>query len=80
MPPQLSLSSTPASYLSDIKALLNFRETPANDTRAGLLRSLLVRSVRINLVGDGHVQLPLRVRPALIILNVIDLTLLGLLG
>ncbi|CAO1622365.1 unnamed protein product [Parajaminaea phylloscopi] len=78
MPPQLSAS--PASYWTDIKALVDWSASPPNNTRVGLLRSLLVRSVRISLVPEGHVQLPLRVRPALIVLNVLDLVLLGLLG
>lgn len=77
MPPQLSLSS---SYWADIKNLFNCSASPPNSTRTGLLRSLLVRSVRINLAQEGQVQLPLKVRPALITLNVLDLIVLGLLG
>lgn len=75
MPPQLS--SSPPTYLEDVKKLFTAPSRP-------LVRSLAVRSVRIRIAssqrGAAPIELPLKVRPALILLNALDLILLGLLG
>ena len=75
MPPQLS--SSPPTYLEDVKKLFTAPSRP-------LVRSLAVRSVRIRIAssqrGAAPIDLPLKVRPALILLNALDPILLGLLG
>ncbi|CAO1621941.1 unnamed protein product [Sympodiomycopsis kandeliae] len=83
MPPAIGtngLSHRP-SYWSDLKTLLNPTTSPPNRTRSDLLRSILSRSVRIKITNEPNgVQLPLKVRPALVVLNILVLTFLGLLG
>lgn len=88
MPPQLSTSSRPSSYWSDLKAVVSPWSSPPNTTRPQLLRSVVLRSVRIRIATtsgprgstSSSIPLPLKVRPALIVLNILDLIVLGLLG
>lgn len=80
MPPTLS-SHQPRSYFADLKTLCDPLHSPPNRSRADLLRSILARSVRIRITSDPNgIQLPLKIRPALVVLNVITLVILGLLG
>ncbi|PWN25253.1 hypothetical protein BDZ90DRAFT_85871 [Jaminaea rosea] len=87
MPPQLSSSGTNPSYTDEAKQLFLHPFTPpANTTRRALLRRLLVRSIPIRIASSSSsrssppITLPLSVRPALLLLNIVDLLLLGLLG
>lgn len=77
--PRLETSTSPRGYLRDIVSLFSPISQHAG-SRLALLKSILLRSVRIKISRDESAQLPLRVRPAFIVLNVLDLIALGLLG
>ncbi|KDN50816.1 hypothetical protein K437DRAFT_254985 [Tilletiaria anomala UBC 951] len=72
-------SANPRSYLRDCRSLLSWNGSGVG-RRKELLKSILLRSVRIKLSADEASILPLRLRPAFIVLNVLDLVLLGFLG
>ncbi|KAN0061717.1 hypothetical protein ACQY0O_005709 [Thecaphora frezii] len=79
-----SSSSSSSSYISDLGRLVS-PSSSFSGNRLAHLRTFLLRSVRIKLISDQSAQhrtppVPLRVRPAFIVLNVLDLLLLGLLG
>ena len=73
MPPRLDEPTS--SWRDDFSRLTTSSLSWAD--RWATLRGLALRSVRIRI---GEPLLPLRVRPAFIVLNVIDLLILGLLG
>lgn len=91
--PRLSSSNTSVSnYASSVVDLLSRR--PAQP-RKEILRSILLRSVRVRVFGGRHTRfedeegrldgissgtIPLRVRPAFIFLNTLVLIGLGILG
>ncbi|EPQ28679.1 uncharacterized protein PFL1_03982 [Pseudozyma flocculosa PF-1] len=71
-------------YLGEVVELVT-PSSSASGRRWEHLKSLALRSVRIKLASetgglDGQPVVPLRVRPAFIVLNVLDLVFLGLLG
>lgn len=89
--PRLETSSESLpSYLSTFASLFSSRTL---QPRREIARSLLLRSVRLRVVKDGGAwddqerlegfqrgTLPLRVRPAFVLLNVLCLLCLGILG
>lgn len=84
MPPHLGSSSRsrprPApSYLADLHTLLT-GQSPYNDTRIGLAKGLVLRSVPVKLARDPGSTLPLRIRPAMVVLTALVLVFLGVLG
>ena len=76
---QTEPTNAPRTYWKDLKALLSWN-SPESGHRWPLFKSILVRSVRIKLTKDEATVLPLRVRPAFIVLNFLDLTVLAFLG
>ena len=77
--PRLESSTSPRSYLKDCRSLLLWNSSHSG-RRIALFKSILLRSVRIKLSKDEAAQLPLRVRPSFVLLNVLDLIILAFLG
>lgn len=82
--PRLETSSGWSRFKDDIKALVS--PTASISARSTILKSLLLRSVRISLGASSSSSsasppiLPLRIRPAFVLLNILDLIFLGILG
>lgn len=76
---QTEPTNAPRTYWKDLKALVSWN-SPEAGHRWPLFKSILLRSVRIKLTKDEATVLPLRVRPAFIVLNFLDLTILAFLG
>lgn len=81
--PRLETSSGWSRFKEDVKTLFSPSTGPIS-ARSAILKHLLLRSVRISLVGSSSPSnaplLPLRIRPAFVLLNILDLILLGILG
>lgn len=82
--PRLETSSGWSRLRDDLADLVS-PSTGSFSARASILKSVLLRSVRITLVNPSSSSphpplLPLRIRPAFVVLNILDLTLLGILG
>lgn len=81
--PRLETTSGWSRFKEDIAALFS-PNTGSLSARGSILKSLLLRSVRITLgahpSSGGPPILPLRIRPAFVILNILDLIFLGILG
>ncbi|CDR99505.1 uncharacterized protein SPSC_01323 [Sporisorium scitamineum] len=83
--PRLETSSGWSRFKDDVASLFSPR-TGSISTRLTVLQQLLLRSVRISLAPSSSSSLstppllPLRIRPAFVILNILDLILLGILG
>ncbi|SNX84426.1 uncharacterized protein MEPE_03135 [Melanopsichium pennsylvanicum] len=80
--PRLETASGWARLKADLISLVSASTDPLN-TRFGIFKSVLLRSVRLTLAPSTNSTtplLPLRIRPAFVILNIVDLILLGILG
>ena len=83
--PRLETSSGWSRFRDDVAALFSPR-TGSISARGAILKQLLLRSVRISLgpspssSSSSPPLLPLRIRPAFVILNILDLIFLGILG
>ncbi|GAC71755.1 hypothetical protein PANT_5c00057 [Moesziomyces antarcticus T-34] len=78
--PRLETSSGWSRLTADIKAVFA-PSTGSMGERGAILKTVLLRSVRITVSSSGQAPvLPLRIRPAFVVLNVLDLILLGILG
>ena len=89
-------TTTPVDRQSYLNTLTNLVSTRPTQPRKDLAKSLLLRSVRVRIVGGRHAYseedeegrldgmtsgtIPLRVRPAFVLLNVLCLVFLGVLG
>lgn len=79
--PRLETTSGWSRFRDDITSL--FSPTTGNlSARLGILKTLLLRSVRLSLLPTSPTSplLPLRIRPAFVLLNILILLLLGILG
>ncbi|KAJ9479066.1 hypothetical protein PHBOTO_002555 [Pseudozyma hubeiensis] len=82
--PRLETSSGWSRFKDDVWALFS-PSTGSISARTTILKQLLLRSVRISLGSSSSSSstapvLPLRIRPAFVLLNVLDLIFLGVLG
>ncbi|SJX62926.1 uncharacterized protein SRS1_13752 [Sporisorium reilianum f. sp. reilianum] len=82
--PRLETTSGWSRFKDDVGALVSPR-TGSISARLSILQQLLLRSVRISLAASLPTSvspplLPLRIRPAFVLLNILDLILLGILG
>ncbi|PWZ02245.1 hypothetical protein BCV70DRAFT_198519 [Testicularia cyperi] len=80
--PRLETSTGWRRIKSDLKAIVA-PSTGSASVRFGIVKSLLLRSVRLSFIAqpaNAPPVLPLRIRPAFVLLNVLDLVFLGVLG
>ncbi|SPO25765.1 uncharacterized protein UTRI_03130 [Ustilago trichophora] len=81
--PRLETTSGWSRLKDDVAALFS-PSTGSLSARLAILKTLLLRSVRLSLGTQSSSStaplLPLRIRPAFVILNILDLILLGILG
>ncbi|TKY85817.1 hypothetical protein EX895_005358 [Sporisorium graminicola] len=79
--PRLETASGWSRFKDDVVTLISPRTGPLS-ARFSILQQLLLRSVRISLAPSSSSQslLPLRIRPAFVVLNILDLIFLGILG
>ena len=80
--PRLETTSGWSRLRDDIAALFSPSTGPIG-ARAAIIKTILLRSVRLSLgtqPSSSAPLLPLRIRPAFVILNVLDLIFLGVLG
>ncbi|EST05494.1 VanZ-like protein [Kalmanozyma brasiliensis GHG001] len=79
--PRLETSSGWSRFTADVTSLFH-PSTGTLSQRLTILRSLLLRSVRLSPPSSSTSgpALPLRIRPAFVLLNILDLLLLGILG
>ncbi|SPO25450.1 uncharacterized protein UTRI_03130_B [Ustilago trichophora] len=81
--PRLETTSGWSRLKADVAALFS-PSTGSLSARLAILKTLLLRSVRLSLGTQSSSSstplLPLRIRPAFVILNILDLIFLGILG